>query len=364
MKINTPYQYINPQGKLANPLPAWASNERLVEFYSALSLIRQYDKKAIALQRTGQLGTYASCLGQEAISLGIGYAMAKTDVLAPYYRDQGAQYLRGVSLATQLSYWGGDERGNAYTEQPTSENFSASQDFPNCVPIATQITHAAGIASAFKIKGEKRAVVATCGEGATSRGDFYEPLNLAGIWQLPMVVVVNNNQWAISTPRSIQTNSLNIADKASAAGIEGIMVDGNDICAVYDCVQQALSKAHQGKGATLIEAVSYRLCDHTTADDATRYRHAEEVNDAWKKDPLKRLQTYLFTHSLWSPEQEQKLIEHNQHIIDNEVATYLATEPADATEFFDYLYEELPFSMQEQRDQFVKKSKFTSNMRG
>ena len=298
--------------------------------------------------------------------------MQKTDVLAPYYRDQGAQYLRGVSFVKQLQYWGGDERGNVYDDQIDEPHYCASQDLPNCIPIATQITHAAGIASALKIKGEKRAVVATCGEGATSRGDFYEPLNLAGVWQLPMVLVVNNNQWAISTPSNLQTHSKNIAEKSSAAGIEGLRVDGNDICAVVNAVQLALEKARQGKGATLIEAISYRLCDHTTADDATRYRESDEVNDAWKKDPLKRLQTYLFTRNLWSPDQEQAMVEQHQQFIANEVATYLGTEPAEATDCFDYLFEELPFSMQDQRNQFAKKSQATiqatiqatMNMRG
>ena len=359
MNITTKYQYIDEQGNIANALPAWATDEKLIEFYKTLVLIRQYDKKAIALQRTGQLGTYAPCLGQEAISLGIGFAMDKTDVMAPYYRDQGAQYLRGYSLASQLRYWGGDERGSG-----TQDAFFSEQDLPNCIPIANQITHAAGIASAIKIKREKRAVVATCGEGATSRGDFYESLNLAGVWQLPLVVVVNNNHWAISTPSTLQTQTPHIAQKSTAAGIQGITIDGNDIVAVYNAVQEALLKARQGKGATLIEAESYRLCDHTTADDATRYRNSDEVNAAWKKDPIKRLQNYLFQHLLWSPEKEQQLIENNQQFIDNEVAAYLATEPSNAADCFDHLYEELPYVLHEQRKHFVDKSLNASHVGG
>jgi len=359
MNITTNYQYIDEQGNTANALPTWATDEKLIEFYKTLVLIRQYDKKAIALQRTGQLGTYASCLGQEAISLGIGFAMDSTDVMAAYYRDQGAQYLRGYSFASQLRYWGGDERGSGPQESPYAE-----QDLPNCIPIANQITHAAGIASAIKIKGEKRAVVATCGEGATSRGDFYESLNLAGVWQLPLVVVVNNNQWAISTPSKMQTQTQHIAQKSTAAGIQGITIDGNDIIAVYNAVQEALIKARQGKGATLIEAESYRLCDHTTADDATRYRKSDEVNAAWKKDPVKRLQNYLFQHSLWSPEKEQQLIEQHQQFIDNEVAAYLATEPSNAADCFDHLYEELPYALHEQRRHFIDKSLNTSHVGG
>ncbi|OUS25190.1 pyruvate dehydrogenase (acetyl-transferring) E1 component subunit alpha [Gammaproteobacteria bacterium 45_16_T64] len=363
MKINAEYQYIDETGQAKHTFPDNITQKQLLEFYSSLVLVRTYDKKAVALQRTGQLGTYAACLGQEAISLGIGFAMTKQDILVPYYRDQGAQYLRGATFTSQLRYWGGDERGNAFLEQQHTPNFCANEDFPNCVPIATQVTHAAGIASAFKIKNEKRAVVVTCGEGATSRGDFYEPLNLAGVWQLPLVVVVNNNQWAISTPSTMQTHAQGIAEKSAAAGIEGIRVDGNDIIAVHHVVQQALAKAYQGKGGTLIEAMSYRLCDHTTADDATRYRSSDEVNAAWKRDPIKRLQQYLFDQGLWSPEQEQALIKKHQAFIENEVATYLATDEAPVADLFDYLYEELPYPLREQRDHLIHKANTLSTMR-
>lgn len=342
-------QYLNAQGELTQHLPAGLLPERLIEFYKTLVMIRQFDKKAVALQRTGQIGTYASSLGQEAISVGIGYAMANNDVLASYYRDHGAQYLRGVKLHQLLQYWGGDERGNIYTG-------NAKEDLPNCVPIATQMTHAAGIASAFKIRGERRAVVATCGEGATSRGDFYEAMNVSGVWQLPMVMVVNNNHWAISVPRDLQTGAFNIAAKAQAAGIEGIWVDGNDIIAVYTAVAHALKKARMGKGATLIEAESYRLCDHTTADDATRYRDAAEVNQAWEEEPIKRLQTYLHNQGLWSPTAETDWLRHCQQTIEAEVSEYLSIPPQDPHELIDYLYEELPYAYQKQRAELIAKA--------
>jgi len=348
--VKTCTQFIDANGKLTQPLPDSITAERLLEFYKTLVLVRQFDKKTVSLQRTGQLGTCASCLGQEAISAGIGFAMRKDDVLAPYYRDQAAHIIRGVSLTSILQYWGGDERANLF-------NGEAQQDLPNSIPIATQITHAAGIASAFKIRSEKRAVVTTCGEGATSRGDFYESLNLAGVWQLPMVVVINNNQWAISTPSTLQSHANHFADKAAAAGIEGLRVDGNDICAVYDVVEKSLQKAHAGKGATLIEAMSYRLCDHTTADDATRYRSADEVNQAWKNEPIKRLQTYLFNNTLWSPEQEQQLLSDCQQKIDDTLAQYNAIEAAPASDFFDYLYDTLPDAYQWQREHIQTKSR-------
>lgn len=347
-------QFINADGIAKNDLPQWMQPpNKLIELYKHMVLVRTFDQRVVALQRTGQMGTYASCLGQEAIGTGIGAAMNATDVLVPYYRDQATQLYREVSLTQQLRYWGGDEWGNHFSGV-------AAEDFPNCVPIATQVTHAAGVASAFKIRGEKRCAVVTCGEGATSRGDFYEAMNLAGTWQLPMVMVVNNNQWAISVPRQIQTGAATIAQKSTAAGIEGFQVDGNDVSAVYDAVLYATEKAHQGKGATLIEAVSYRLGDHTTADDATRYRHHDEVNDAWKREPIKRLQTYLHSVNAWDEKREQALLEQCKQQVETAVEEYLKPTPANVDDLFDYLYEEPPSELQIQKS--LAKQKFESQL--
>ncbi|MEZ5509091.1 MAG: pyruvate dehydrogenase (acetyl-transferring) E1 component subunit alpha [Gammaproteobacteria bacterium] len=346
----TPHQFIAPDGQLLGALPCWLQDlQALVACYRTMTLIRLLDKRIVSLQRTGQMGTYASCLGQEAIGTAIGYQLKPEDVFVPYYRDQAAQYLRGVPLKNLLQYWGGNEWGNHFDGH-------AAQDFPNCVPIATQITHAAGVASAMKIRGEKRAVLTTCGEGATSRGDFYEPLNLAGAWQLPMVVVVNNNQWAISVPRSIQTGAATIAQKAVAAGIEGFQVDGNDMAAMLDAVRYALDKAHAGKGATLIEAVTYRLGDHTTADDATRYRSHEEVNAAWQKEPVKRLQTFLHQHGAWDEQREQQWLGECQGIIEQAVKEYQSTPLQPVDDLFDYLFAETPPHLITQREHAKRKA--------
>lgn len=343
-------QLINEAGKALGELSLETVNEKLLtDLYKSMVFIRMFDKKAIALQRTGQMGTYPSSLGQEAIGVGIGHAMNQDDVFAPYYRDHAIHYLRGVSLKDMLLYWGGDERGNLIDGAPQF-------DLPNCVPIATQITHAAGIATALKIRHEKKAVVTTCGEGATSRGDFYEPLNLAGAWQLPMVIIVNNNQWAISVPREIQTAAETIAQKAVAAGIPGEQVDGNDALAVYTVVKKALKKARAGKGPTLIEAITYRLSDHTTADDATRYRAPEALNRGWEVEPVKRLQTFLHNKNWWSPEQEREWIGHCEKEITREVEAYLNMPEAPPEDIFDYLYAELPYSLEEQREHIISKA--------
>lgn len=342
-------QFLDPKGIAVQTLPDWVDHsDLLTAMYKHMVLVRTFDQKVIALQRTGQMGTYPSCLGQEAIGTAIGFAMNDDDVLAPYYRDQAIQLLRDVSMADIMRYWGGDERGSDF-------GGIAKEDLPNCVPIATQITHAAGIASAMKIRQQHRAVVTTCGEGATSRGDFYESLNLAGTWQLPMVVVVNNNQWAISVPRSIQTAAQTIAQKAVGAGIKGIQVDGNDPIAVYEAVTEAVQHARRGKGATLIEAVSYRLCDHTTADDATRYRSNEELNAGWDNEPVARVRNFLSTKGLWDEAQEVAWQEECVAQLKEAVDEYLATPEQPPESMFDYLYADPPMEILEQREQLQEK---------
>lgn len=341
--------YLNPTGQLTGLLPATVNTQWLETAYKTMVLTRLFDKKAVALQRTGQMGTYPSCLGQEAVGTGIGMALHEQDIFVPYYRDQATQYLRGVKLHQILQLWGGDERGNLFEG-------AAARDLPSCIPIANQITHAAGVAVALKSQGVHQAVLSTCGDGATSRGDFYEALNLAGTWQLPLVVVVNNNQWAISVPRALQSGAATLAQKAVAAGIPGLQVDGNDVIAVYQAVHEALAKARAGKGATLIEAVTYRLSDHTTADDASRYRDAREVNHAWEYEPIKRLQRYLAAEHGWNPDKEQHWIQHCQQEIDAAVTTYLNLPPQPVDEFLTYLFEEMPHALVAQRETLLKRA--------
>ena len=229
-------------------------------------LTRAFDLKAVSLQRTGRLGTYAVSLGQEAVSVGVASAMRQEDVLLPSYRDNGTLLWRGVKMEEILLYWGGDERGNLSS--------GPAHDFPFCVPVGSQAPHAAGVAYAFKFRKEPRVAVCLLGDGATSKGDVYEAMNFAGVQKLPLVFVVNNNQWAISVPLKLQTACETLAQKAIAAGFAGEQVDGNDVIAVRDAAEQAIAAARNGQGPRLIEALTYRLGDHTTADDAARYRAA------------------------------------------------------------------------------------------
>ncbi|SDH64131.1 pyruvate dehydrogenase (acetyl-transferring) E1 component subunit alpha [Pseudomonas panipatensis] len=346
-----PYtRYLAPDGQLVGDPPAWADDRRLLtRLYRQMVLTRLFDQKAVALQRTGRIGTYAPTLGQEAIGVGVGCAMHGDDVLVPYYRDTAVQLLRGVRMEEILLYWGGDERGSAYVDPACAE------DFPICVPIATQALHACGVATAMKIRGEHRAVVTTCGDGATSKGDFFEALNVAGAWQLPVVFVVNNNQWAISVPRRIQCAAPTLAQKALGAGIAGEQVDGNDVLAVYERVRQALERARHGKGPLLLECLSYRLCDHTTADDASRYRSAEEVNQAWREEPVKRLQAYLAALGVWNESCEQALVGECQGLVQQAVERFEATAAQGPQALFDSLYARWPAALAEQREMLAER---------
>lgn len=335
-------QYLNEQGELVGSIPPFAENHSvLTELYKTMVLTRTFDKKAIALQRTGKMGTYAPINGQEAISTAIGHAMRPEDVFVPYYRDYAAQIQRGVKMSEILAFWGGDERGSQFANN--------DQDLPICVPIASQCLHAAGVAFAFKYRKQSRVAVVCIGEGGTSEGDFYEAMNVAGTWNLPIVFVVNNNQWAISVPRDKQTSTQTIAQKAIAAGFKGLQIDGNDVLATRQTIGDAIEKARNGKGPTLIEAITYRLCDHTTADDATRYQPSEEVEHAKPKEPISRLKHFLVEQKLWSSDDEEKLVMECSEKVEQAVEEYLNTTPQPVSSIFDYHYAELPEYLVEQR---------------
>ncbi len=328
-------------------LPAFAGDRAaVVALYRAMVLARTFDAKAIALQRTGRLGTFPSSLGQEAVSVGLAAAMTPADVLVPSFREHGAQLWRGVTLEELFLFWGGDERGSAFS--------GPVEDFPVSVPVGSHVPHAAGAALAFKLRGEARVAVAAFGDGATSKGDFYEALNIAGVWQLPVVFVVANNQWAISVPRSAQTAAATLAQKAVAAGFEGVEVDGNDVLAVQQVVGEAVEKARAGGGPTLVETLTYRLGDHTTVDDASRYRDDEEVGRHWKEEPIARLRAYLTKAHGWSKEEEEALIEACAAEVERAAGAYLATPPQPAASIFEHLFAELPPSLAAQRDAVVE----------
>ncbi len=339
-------RYLGPDGRSLGPMPEFAVNPTdLLPLYRAMVLTRVFDAKAVALQRTGRLGTFASSLGQEAVGVGVASAMAADDVLLPSFRDQAAQLWRGVTPVELFLYWGGDERGSDFA--------GPRADFPIAVPVASHVPHAAGVALAFKLRHQPRTALCIIGDGATSKGDFYEALNVAGVWQLPLVVLISNNQWAISMPRSAQSAAQTLGQKAIAAGISGEQVDGNDVIAVRACVARALTKARAGGGASLIEALTYRLSDHTTADDARRYRDDAEVSAHWRGEPVARLRVYLVSQGAWTRDDEEQALARATAEIDQAAEAYLATPPQPVSAMFDHLFGELPHSLVEQRSRVV-----------
>jgi len=319
----------------------------LKDLYRRMVAARTFDAKAIALQRTGRLGTYASSLGQEAVGVGIGFAMQVDDVLLPSFREHPAQLGRGVSFEELFLYWGGDERGSDFS--------GPREDFPVSITVGGHAPQAAGVALAFKIRGQQRAAVCVFGDGATSKGDVYEAMNVAGAWQLPVVFVVTNNQWAISTPRAEQTAAETLAQKAIAAGFVGEQVDGNDVVAVSHVVGAAVLQARRGDGPQLIECLTYRLGDHTTVDDASRYRSDSEVSQAWQQDPVARLRVYLTRECGWGKSDEVDLLAECSQAVEAAAERFLVSDVQAPEAIFDHTYAELPADLVTQRTALLER---------
>lgn len=338
------YQFLNEDSVFANDTPERIKNSKSLEtLYEHMVLARAMDAKAVALQRTGKLGTYPSTRGQEAVFVGIGDAMRAEDVFVPYYRDMATLILRNVPFSQILLYWGGDERGNAFP----------GNNFPYSVPVGSQPLYATGVAYAKKYQQEKSAVLVTCGDGATSEGDFYEAINVAGVWKLPIVFVVINNQWAISVPRAQQTAAVTLAQKAIAAGIRGEQVDGNDVTAVTERTREALTRAREQHEPTLIECVCYRHHDHTTADDASRYENQAVREKVWAYEPITRLRKYLEQVGDWNEAKEMALQDGCQLEIERAVKAYLETAPQAPESMLEYVYEVLPAAYFDQYETLV-----------
>jgi len=344
------FQLLDEAGKLDAallPSPDLISEKTVKAFYESMVLIRAFDEKALNLQRSGRLGTYASIQGQEAIQVACAAALQQSDWLFPSFRESGLSILRGNPMKALYLYWAGDERGNLV---PDGVN-----DFPVAIPVGTHIPHAVGAAWAAQHKKDPIAVLTTFGDGATSKGDFHEGLNFAGVFKLPIVFLCQNNQWAISVPLSRQTASKTLAQKAVAYGFKGIQVDGNDVFGVHVAVKDALDAARRGEGPTFIECLTYRLSDHTTADDASRYRSEEEVALWRKKDPLLRLRTYMEAEWAWSEAQEAALQQAVSERIAASVEDFESTDPIDPLDMFDTLFASLSPDLLAQRAAFEQR---------
>lgn len=337
-----PYlQVMDEHGRVDEKLMPKLPRQKIIRMYELMKLTRTFDDKAISLQRQGIMGTYAPVRGQEATQVGSALALAKEDWLFPMYRDMGSYIVLGMPMHMLFQGWGWDERG-----QKIPEKINA---FTMAIPVGTQVPHAVGFAFAAKLNRKKLAALVDFGDGATSTGDFHEGMNLAGVFKAPVVFLCENNQWAISVPRERQSASETLAQKALAYGFPGVMVDGNDVFAVYSAVKDALDKARAGKGPTLIECYTYRLGDHTTADDARRYRSQAEVKKWEKKDPLLRMRKYLESKKMWNAKMEKELGKRNAKIVDEAAGKFRSIPAPRPDEFIDYLFEKPTKPLEEQR---------------
>jgi pyruvate dehydrogenase E1 component alpha subunit len=317
--------------------------EEVKSLYETMVLSRELDNTAFNLQRSGRLGTYPPNKGGEAVSLGAAKTLQKgVDQIVPYYRENPAMFLHGMPMHLMYLFWMGDERGNMIPKNVTVN--------PMCIEIGAQCLHAVGIAWAFKLRKEKRISLCFLGDGATSTGDFHEALNFAAVMKTPTVFSCVNNGWAISVPCCKQTASETFAQKALAFGMPTIQVDGNDVFAVYKAHKEAADRAREGGGPSFIESITYRLGDHTTADDARRYRESSELESWSQKDPMIRTRKFLETRKLWDNDQQARAEQRARTIVQEVTKIALETAPPSITDIFNYVFAHLPEELQKQRD--------------
>ncbi len=329
-------------GKLDPGLP----KDMLLKMYRLMVQARSFDDKAMKLQRSGRMGTYPPLSGQEAVQIGSAMAISESDWIVPSYREGAAMLVAGVSMKQQFMMWMGNDLGNKIPE--------GVKCLPISIPVGSQILHAAGMGWAANIKKEKMAVICYFGDGATSRGDFHEGLNFASVFNSPAVFICSNNQFAISTPVAMQMHSKTIAQKAISYGIRGYRLDGMDALASYVMTKDALDRAKNGEGPTLIEALCYRFGPHTTADDPTLYRSEEDVKRMEQNDPIARFKNYMMKKSIWDETQDKALHEEIDALVDK-AAKEAEQEPLPAMEdLFKNVFATMPEYLKEEADEFTR----------
>ena len=339
-------EILSPDGTVDEKLAPKVTDTQLLEMYRLMFQIRAFDERAIKLQRSGRLGTYPMITGQEATQCVPPLALEPTDWVVPTYRGGGVYFARGMQMRYALLYWAGDDRGTHFPD--------GNHDMIFSIPVGTHLTQVAGLAWGEKLKGSGAVALTYCGDGTSSKGDLHEALTFAGQFKLPAIYVIENNGWAISVPRRRQAASETLAQKAWGYGVHGLQVDGNDALAVYKAVSDAVARARKGEGPTLLECETYRMSHHTTADDATRYRDAKEV-EAWKaKDPLARLRKLLEKKKLWTAAKEKTLGAATEAWIDEEVAAYEAFPEPNPLDMFSFNYDRAPWPLVEQRAELEK----------
>ena len=325
-------EILQPDGSVAANADAPLDYEETRLLYAALVAARTFDRKGTALQKQGRLATYASFEGQEAAQIGAAAALRSDDWLVASYRDGGAMWFHGYPWMNLFLGRTGDERGGA---PPEGVNV-----LPPSITVGAHMIHAVGLAWGERLQARDRVAMTMFGDGATSEGDFHEAMNFAGVYQLPVVFVCQNNQYAISLPRAEQTASETIAQKADAYGFPGVPVDGNDLFAVHSVAKAAIDRARSGGGPTLIEAVTYRMAPHTTADDPARYRASTET-EAWKeRDPIERVRRYLESGGSWDGEWQAELEDSAAEDVEAAITAAEDLEPLGPAEVFSAMFAE------------------------
>lgn len=343
------FQILNEKGEIVNKEEdPNLSDDELVELMTRMIWTRVLDERSTALNRQGRLGFYAPTAGQEASQIASQYALSKGDYILPGYRDVPQLIWHGLPLTKAFLFSRGHYKGNQF---PEGVNALSPQ-----IIIGAQYVQTAGVALGLKKRQKDNVAITYTGDGGTSQGDFYEGINFAGAYNAPAIFIIQNNNYAISTPRELQSKAATLAQKAVAAGIPGVLVDGMDPLAVYKVTKDARERALEGNGPTLIEALCYRYGPHTMAgDDPTRYRTSDEDTDWEKKDPLVRFRTYLEGKKLWSKEKEEEIIEQAKEDVKKALKEADATEKQTVTELMELAYKDMPVNVQEQYEYFKGK---------
>lgn len=345
---------MDANGKAQRSKDPGLAREELLELYRCMLTTRIMEDRALNLQRQGRIGFYVPCLGQEASHIGTAYALKDTDWLFPAYRQAGILILRAVPLQQIVDQWYGNDGDICKGRQmPVHYSFRSAHIVSISSPIGTQLTQATGVGMAAKYRGDDTVAMSYCGDGGTSENDFHAALNFAGVYQAPVVFVVENNQWAISVPLEKQTASETMASKGEAYGIPGIRVDGNDVLAVYQVAKEAVDRARRGGGPTLIETLTYRMGPHSSSDDPTRYREQAEV-DAWaRKDPIDRFRKYLKAKKVWTQEIEDKIQKDATDAMNAAVKKSESKKAPSVSSMFEDVFLDMPKQLEEQRDDLL-----------
>jgi pyruvate dehydrogenase E1 component alpha subunit len=338
---------LDEHAELDTALAPNLTNDELKTIYRYMLLARRADERMVMMQRQGRMGTFPQSSGHEAISIGGALNLQTNDWHVPAYRELAGMLYRGWKLENLFLYWNGFEEGASVPE--------GVNDLPMCVPIASQLLHAVGIGMAINIRKERQVVLTYFGDGASSEGDCHEAMNFASVFQAPVVFICLNNQYAISVPLCRQMHSETIAQRAIAYGMPGIKVDGNDVLSVYVAAKEAIARARQGGGPTLIEALTYRWTPHTTADDPKKYRNEEEFKLWNAREPIARFRKFLLKKNVLTEKEDAALEAELENQIktafQNAEALAKTDELANPLNMFDYLYHAIPPVLQTQREE-------------